>query len=265
MADVRGVVLDVDGTLVRGETAIPGAAEAVSRLRATCEVALVSNNPIKPPAAYAERLGRHDIPVDPERVLTSGTVTADHLAAEHPEDTHFVVGAPGFLELLDDRGLDTTDDPEAADVVVGSYDAEFDYDRLAESLWALDDESARFVGTDPDVTIPTDDKPLPGSGAIIGAMANVAERDPDLVAGKPAAPAREAVLETLGLPPEDVLVVGDRLNTDIALGAEGGMRTALVLTGVATREEVEDSEVRPDHVVESIRDVPALVDGVSPR
>lgn len=260
MADVRGVVLDVDGTLVRGATAIPGAAEAVRRLRETCEVALVSNNPTKPPAAYAERLGTHDIPVDPERVLTSGTVTADLLADDHADDDLFVVGAPGFEELLAERSLRTTEDPDAADVVVGSYDEGFDYHRLKESLWALADEATRFVGTDPDVTIPTEDRPLPGSGAIVGAMAGVAEREPDVIAGKPAEPTRRAVLATLGLPAEEVLVVGDRLNTDVALGVEGGMQTALVLTGVTERADVENSDVQPDHVLESIRDVPALVD-----
>jgi len=159
---------------------------------------------------------------------------------------------------LRERGLAVTDDPDAATVVLGSFDREFHYDRLAESLWALEDADA-FFGTDPDRTVPTDDRPIPGSGAIVAAMAGVAEREPDAMLGKPSHFARRTALERLGTDPTRTLVVGDRLDTDVALAGDD-MASALVLTGVDGRDDVADTGPRPTHVLESLADVGDALD-----
>jgi len=260
MTAIRGAVVDVDGTVLRGDAVCPGAREGLAALRdAGVETLYCSNNPSSRPPAYVERFADHDLAVDPDRVLTSATVTAAYLAREHADAAHFVVGSDPLRATLSDRGLAVIDDPEAADVVVGSWDDGFDYAELQRSLWALETADA-FYGTDPDRVVPTDDRPMPGSGAIVRSMAGVADRDPDAVLGKPHAFTRRLALDRLGTDPAETLVVGDRLDTDVALAADG-MASALVLTGIADREDVEaaPADRQPDHVLDTLADVAALL------
>jgi 4-nitrophenyl phosphatase len=256
----RGVVLDVDGTVVRGDTPIPGAHDALDTLDdAGLRRLFLSNNPTKAPSAYVDRFDRAGFAVDADEVMTSGTVTVRYLREHHADDTLFLVGEEGFRTQLDEADLSVVDDPDAAEAVVVSIDREFHFDRLTAALRALDD-GIPFIGTDPDVTIPTDEGLIPGSGAIIRAVAGVAERDPDRVLGKPDEYAQTLALDYLGVPAADCLVVGDRLNTDIALGARAGMTTVLVRTGVTDEDTLNTSDVRPDYVVDSIADIEQVLD-----
>jgi HAD superfamily hydrolase (TIGR01450 family) len=262
MTAIEGVVLDLDGTLVRGEGLVPGALDGWRTLRSAGVAVLVfSNNPTRHPADQVERLESLGIDVDVEEVLTSAIVTADYLAGARPDDAVFAVGSPVLRETLLDRGVTVTDDPDAGTVVVGSYDRDFDYDRLTESLWALEDADV-FLGTDPDRTVPTEDRPVPGSGAIVAAMAGVSERDPDAMLGKPSAVARRAALDRLGTDPERTLVVGDRLETDVAL-AGTAMQSALVLTGIDGREDLDDADHEPTYVFDSLADVDTVLDSAA--
>jgi 4-nitrophenyl phosphatase len=261
---VRSVVLDVDGTLVRGDRPIPGAIETVDRLRERgLGLLFLSNNPTRTPADYAERLASLGFSVGPDDVVTSGSLTADYVAAEYPESATYLLGEAGLREMLSARGVPVVSGPDRAEVVVTSIDREFTYDRLRETLWALDD--AVFLATDPDRTIPAPDRPVPGSGAIVAAVSEAADRDPDAMLGKPAETAAKAVESRVAGRGEEVLVVGDRLDTDIALGERAGLRTALVLSGASTRADAEISELVPDSVLDSVADVPDLLDVEEPR
>ncbi len=257
--DFSGAVLDVDGTVVRGNDPIPGAPAGYRRIRgAGIETLFVSNNPTKAPPAYVDRLGTAGYDVNADRVITAGTVTTEYLQRHHAADDLLCIGAPGLLDQFDEVGLSTTDDIEAADALVASIDHEFDYDDLCTGLWALD-RGIPFIGTDPDIVIPAPDRDVPGSGAVIRSLAAVAEREPDIVLGKPSAPAIEMVRERLQHPPEDCLVVGDRLDTDIALGARAGMTTALVLSGVTDEADVVESDVEPDHVLNDLGEIGRVI------
>jgi 4-nitrophenyl phosphatase len=258
----RGVVLDVDGTVLRGDDPIPGAAEGLDRLAADgLRRLFVSNNPTKRPPAYAERLRRAGFDATPDEVVTAGTITTAYLAAEHAADALFVVGEPALVEQLADAGLTVVDDERRADVVVVSIDRSFDYDRLTAALRACAGEDVALVGTDPDMVIPAAEGDVPGSGAIINAVAGVTGREPDVVLGKPSTQALDVVRDRLDVPPEECLVVGDRLDTDVALGERAGMTTALVRTGVAADVHLVDSDVRPDYVLDSLADVGTILDG----
>lgn len=256
----RGVVLDVDGTVVRGDEPIPGAAEGLDLL-ATAGLSrlFVSNNPTKRPPAYAERLRRAGFDAHPDEIVTAGTITTDYLADHHADDALFVVGEDALVEQLHDAGLSVVTDESHADTVVVSIDRSFDYDRLSAALRACDDEAVTLVGTDPDMVIPAAEGDLPGSGAIINAVAGVVGREPDVMLGKPSEPAQRIVRDRLGLPPADCLVVGDRLDTDIALGERAGMTTALVRTGVTDDRDLDRSDVRPDYVLDSLADVGSVL------
>lgn len=252
----RGVVLDVDGTVVRGDEPIPGAGAGLDAIEAAgLDRVFVSNNPAKRPEAYVERFAEAGFEVSASEVITAGMVTARYLREERPVDDLFVVGESGLVDILTDAGLAVVDAEESPDCLVASMDREFDYDTLCECLWTLSSDGVGFVGTDPDIVIPAVERDVPGSGAIINAVAGVAEREPDAVLGKPSDTAREMVLEHLGVPADSVLVVGDRLDTDIALGERAGMTTALVRTGVTDDARLAASSVTPDYVLDSLGDV----------
>lgn len=256
----EGVVLDVDGTLIRGNTPIPGAADALSRIRERgCAPLLISNNPIQTREAYCDRLTNHGFSLSPCELITAGTITGEYLAREHDSHTLYVVGEDGLREQLREAGLTLTTEYDRADVLVASIDREFTYEKLTEALWMLSDPETWLIGTDPDRTIPTEDREVPGSGAIINAISGVAGREPDTMMGKPSRTAIATVERTLGIGPEDCLIVGDRLDTDILLGVRAGMTTALVRTGVTDERALGESEIEPDYVLDSIAEIDSVL------
>ncbi|QZX99020.1 HAD-IIA family hydrolase [Halobaculum rubrum] len=258
---IRGVVLDVDGTVVRGRNPLPGAPETVESLRDVgLDVCFCSNNPTKGPPAYVDRLGAAGIDARVDEVVTAADSTVAYLREHHADDALYVLGEGGLIDQLSAAGLSVTSDHSEATAGVVSIDRSFDYDELSRALTALGDGTP-YVGTDPDRVIPGPDALVPGSGAVLNAVRGVLDHDPDAVLGKPSATARELVLDVLGHPPEECLVVGDRLDTDIALGADAGMTTALVLTGVTDREDVADSPYEPDHVLDDLRELDRVLDG----
>lgn len=255
----EGAILDLDGTVYRGDDLLPGADDGVADLRAAgASVLFVTNKPVDRRSEYTAKLDRLGVPCDDGDVITSATVTADFLATHRPDSVSYVVGEEPLREELRAAGLAVTDDPAAATVVVASMDRAFDYATLADALAALDDETL-FVATNPDRTCPVADGEIPDAAGMIGAIEGVTGRDLDRLMGKPSETMLRAASRRLGADPGDCLVVGDRLETDIAMGNRAGMTTVLVLTGVTDRGDLADSDVEPDHVVESLGAVGEVV------
>jgi HAD superfamily hydrolase (TIGR01450 family) len=253
--DLAGAIVDLDGTVYHGDHLLPGAAAGVRALRAAgLDLCFFSNNPIRDGDAYVERLQDLGIDARPGEACSAGAVTTEYLRANHANDAVMVVGDDGLRAQLRAADLTLTDDPDETDVLVGSWTRDFHYDDMHRALRAVDDETV-FLGTDPDRTVPHPGGEIPGSGAIIRALAGVTDREPDAVLGKPSAVARAAALDRLGAAPEDCLVVGDRLETDLAMGAEAGMTTVLVLSGVTDRADLAASARDPDFVIEGLGDV----------
>ncbi|WP_049925106.1 HAD-IIA family hydrolase [Halopiger goleimassiliensis] len=260
MTEYEAVILDVDGTILRGDELLPDTPAGFRALEAAgCERLLFSNNPTRDGTHYREKLAPHGIDVDPESVLTSASVSAAYLSATHSGEPVFLVGEDRLEAILEAAGVDLTDDPAAAEVVLGSVTTEFSYSMLRDALRALEGD-VPFYGTDPDTTIPVDDGRIPGSGAILAAMEAVADREPDAILGKPSSVAAETAIDRLEAPPDRTLVVGDRLNTDIALGNRAGMDTAVVLTGIADRDSIAASSVDPDYVLDSLGDLERVLE-----
>lgn len=257
---LRAAIVDLDGTIYRGETVVPGAPAAIQSLRdAGLSVLFFSNNPTKTPAQYVKRLAGMGIEVDEERVLTSGVVTAAYLAAHHRSEAIYLIGEEGLRRQLESVTLTT--DPEGAEVVVASIDRNLTFETLTKGVQALETGAHPFIGTDPDGMIPTaGGKSIPGTGAILGALSGAVGREPDLVLGKPSEQAVRMALERLGVAAEECLVIGDRVDTDIAMGGRNGMQTALVLSGAHTEWHIERFPDTPDAVFESIASVETLLD-----
>jgi len=255
----RGYILDLDGTVYRGEDIIPGAPQTIAALRQRgCGVVFLSNKPLERRQAYAEKLTRLGIPTSAEDVINSSLALARYLAREMPGATVYAIGEPSLLEELAEAGLGLSDKAEEIDVVVASFDRTFDFFKLNVGFQALR-RGARFLATNADPTCPVPAGEVPDAGAVIGALEGCSGRKVELIVGKPSPLIVEMALERLGLPAEVCLVVGDRLETDIVMGRRAGMATALVLTGVTRREDLAHAAVQPGYVLESIAEMSQII------
>jgi phosphoglycolate/pyridoxal phosphate phosphatase family enzyme len=255
----RGFILDLDGTVYLGERLLPGAGEAIEALRAGARrVCFLSNKPIQSRADYAAKLTRLGVPTPVDTVINSSYVLARYLAGEAPGARCFVIGEPPLVEELRAAGLAPVDDARV-DYVVVAFDRTFDYGKLDVALQAVTRHGARVVGTNPDRTGPVEGGEITGAAGMIGAVEGVTGRRVDPIVGKPSPITLRVTLDQLGLPAADCVIVGDRLETDIAMGRAAGLGTILVLTGVTRAGDPEIARWRPDHVVGSLGD---LLDGV---
>ncbi len=252
-AAYEGYALDLDGTVYLGEQLLPGARETIARLRAAGRrVVLLSNNPLMSSAGYAARLTRLGVPTGPDDVVNSSQVMVDYLRARFPGRRLFVIGEVSFREELLAAGFVLTDDPRKVDVVVAAFDRGFDYHKLQIAFDAIR-SGARFVATNRDPYCPVPGGGLPDCAAVIAAIEASTGGRVEEVVGKPSAVMANAVLDRLGLPPDRAIMVGDRLETDIAMGLLAGMHTALVLTGATRRSDLVGASVRPQFVLEDLR------------
>ena len=265
LADASVYVFDLDGVLYLGDTAIPHAAEAVMRLQsAGRRVYFLTNNSGKTRADYCEKLKRvNGLDVPESAVFTSAYATALYLKARGAEGRSvFVIGEPGLAaELREAGGLVPVIDPEGADhtdidyVVVG-IDRKFTYDKLRFAHAAITRGHAQFLATNRDATFPMEDGEIPGGGSLVAALATAAGREPVTI-GKPETHAYEAILRAAKVTAAESVMVGDRLDTDIAGGRRAGARTVLVLTGVTSAARAADAPPaqRPDVIIGDLREL----------
>lgn len=243
------VVCDIDGVLIRGKEAVPGAAATLAALRQRgISVALATNNASRTPEEVAAWLQAAGLQADPAMVVTSAQAAALLLS---PGERALVVGTEALLREVDAAGAVRVSDPRQADVVVVGFNPDLRYVHLRDAALALH-HGARFLATNLDANLPTGDAPLPGNGAICAALTVATGREPE-VAGKPGAALIERALAAGAERPDGpVLVVGDRLETDIVAGAAAGCDTALVLTGASAIEQVADADPAPTWVLPDV-------------
>lgn len=249
-------LLDVDGVLVRDSEPISGAAVALAALNEAGCVLLLTNNSTRSRGQHAKRLNRLGFDVRADQVLSSSYLVAEYLRDAHGMVSVWVIGEDGLRGELLAAGHRLAARPEAADAVVVGMDRGISYRVLADGLRALR-SGARFIATNEDGTFPTPGGVQPGAGAMVGALRGMGF-SPNAVIGKPSPIALHMALRGLTVAPERVVVIGDRLETDILGGRDAGLDTALVLSGISTREEIDRSGIRPTWIAE---DLAALVRG----
>jgi 4-nitrophenyl phosphatase len=245
---IKSVVLDLDGVLWRGDEALPGMVELFAWLHeAQFPYMLATNNSSRTRQDYFVKLEKMGVPgVPEERILTSSVATAAYLQSRYMAGTRIhVLGMKGLREALDSAGfdIDGADDSPPEIVVVG-IDFELTYAKLKETARHLLN-GAEFIGTNPDKTFPLPDGLVPGTGSLIAALEATAGR-PATIIGKPGKPMFQAALDMLGTAPSQTLMVGDRLDTDIAGAKHAGLQTALLLSGVTSEEDLAESDLWPD-------------------
>ena len=261
MARLRGALVDLDGTVYRGNRLVPGADAGLDALStAGVTPVFLSNNATKRPAEYREKLAELSIEVPVERILNSAAISADYLAAHHPDAGVYVVGEASLRAELRDAGLSVVSDPAATDVVLASLDRSFDYDTLQDVLDADRGGETLLFATNPDRTCPVERGEIPDCGAVIGAIEGLLGRDLDRVLGKPSQETIDVALSRLGVAPDECVMIGDRLETDVRMGELAGMETALVLSGVTDRADLAAADVEPDHVLDSLADAREILE-----
>lgn len=262
---VRGCVLDLDGTVYRGMTPIRGAIEAVRRLQqASVPVAYLSNNASVSRAGVAAKLTGLGLEAHPKEVITGTSLAANYVRHHYPGKKALLIGEPGLLDELRLAGVkcceagDSCFRAEEYGVVVVGCDRHFNYRKLNQALQVTLTGGA-LVATDGDATYPTENGLMPGTGAVLAGIERAAGFRA-IVAGKPSEYSASQASAMLGLPARACLVIGDRLDSDIAVGRHLG-GSAHVFTGVTTEEELRKAtgDQKPDFV---FPDLPAVVEAV---
>lgn len=258
MSQIEGMIIDLDGVLWRGEEPLGPLAQWFQRLEALgLHWVFATNNATRTVEAYLEKFRRLGLPrVRPEQVVNSILATVEALRERWPQGARvYIIGEAGLYQGLAQAGFPHTEDWTQAQAVVVGLDRQLTYDKLARATLALR-RGAWFVGTNPDRSFPTPQGLQPGAGAILAALEAASDVRPTIM-GKPAPYLFRVALQRLGTRPETTLVVGDRLETDILGGQRAGCPTALVLSGVTSREQALSGSVQPDLVV---RDFGHLLD-----
>ncbi len=251
-----GYIFDLDGTTYLGDHLIPGAREVIARLRRLGSlIVFLSNKPLEPRSSYAAKLTRLGIVTPPQDVINSTQALIHHLRAQSPSARLFVIGEQALLDEFRDEGFVLTDVPGEIDIVVAAFDRTLDYAKLNTAHQALI-RGTHFYATNADKTCPIEGGEIPDCAGVIAFLEATTGRQVEIVAGKPSRYILRAALDRLGVPLERCLMVGDRLATDIYMGYSAGMDTALVLTGVTTREMLVRSEFKPTLILDSLADVP---------
>jgi NagD protein len=248
-------IFDLDGTIYLGDALLPTAFGTITHLRGLgCRTVFLSNNPTRTRGSYAAKLSRLGLPTPPEDVINSSWVMVDFLRRHLPGGQLFVVGEEPLRRELQAAGFGLTDDVAKIDAVIASFDRTFVYRKLQIAFDAIR-AGARFFATNADRYCPTPDGGQPDAGAIIAAIEACTNTRVEEVVGKPSRRMVEAILEPLGLPASRCIITGDRLETDVRMGLENGMDTALALTGATDRAALAVSSVRPTYVLSKLSDL----------
>ena len=247
---------DMDGVLVREESAIPGAAEFVKTLQEHGRrFLLLTNNSIFTARDLRARLRASGIDVPEEAIWTSALATAKFLADQSPGGSAFVIGESGMTSALHDAGFVLTE--RGPDYVVLGETRTYSFEAITRAI-RLIEGGARFIATNPDASGPSPFGTLPATGSVAALISRATGIEPYYV-GKPNPLMMRSALNQLEAHSESTVMVGDRMDTDVIAGVEAGLRTILVLTGSTKRPDVERYPYRPTRIVDSIADVIPIV------
>ena len=258
MDQIKNLILDMDGVLWHGEKPLHGLADFFATLQQCgIQFVLATNNASKTPAMYVEKLARFGVTVAQDQVFTSAEATGSYVEQAYVAGTAvFVVGAVGLQEAMrrrDFRLLSVAEvmAGETAEFVVAGFNPNVTYPELAAGS-LLVHKGARFIGTNPDLTFPSEYGPLPGAGSLLALIQAATGVQPTVI-GKPGPLIFQMAMQKLGGTPQNTAMVGDRLETDIAGGKAAGIQTILVLSGISQQKDLSHGiPHQPDYIFEGI-------------
>jgi len=245
-------LLDMDGTLYLGEELIPGARDFIHKLRDREKKFLfLTNNSSKGVMDYVNKLHQLGFGfVGEEHVFTSGKATILYLHKNFAGKEVYLLGTPALESEFSIEGIKISSEPE---VIVVGFDRTLTYAKMIE-VCDLVRSGLPYIATHPDLNCPVEGGFIPDIGAIMAFIKASTGRDPDVVVGKPNKPMIEMIADRIGVPTEKMVMVGDRLYTDIAMG-QHGLKTILTLSGETKMEDISRSSFSPDLVIDSVKDL----------
>ncbi len=250
IVDVDAFVFDLDGTIYLGDKVIGDALNTLAKLQEMGrKVYFLTNNSSKAKGEYVAKLAKMGYDCKEEQVLSSTMATILYLNKHCAGKTVYPLGTKSFENDLIEGGIKVVD--KNADIVVLAYDSTLTYAKMQEANWMLLNGSD-FIATHPDDVCPSDLGDMPDVGAILAMFKVSSKREPSVICGKPNAPMAELLEGVVGLPKDRIAMVGDRLYTDIAFGIKNGYKSIAVLSGEATMEEINKSDLNPDYILASV-------------
>jgi 4-nitrophenyl phosphatase len=256
LKNIKGLIIDMDGVLWRDNSPIGNLVALFEGIKALgLKFILATNNASRTVEEYHAKLNSFDVTLEEWQVINVAQATGIFLKDKYPEGVRaYVVGQPSLKKTLESYGVELVDESHPnIDVVVASIDFEVNYQKLKHASLLIQ-AGAEFIGTNPDVTFPTPEGFIPGSGTVIGAI-EIASGTKAKMIGKPHPLLYEMALKRLSLAPDEVLAVGDRLETDIAGAQAAGIHTAQVLTGVSTRSQGEAFRPVPEIIIDNFSEL----------
>lgn len=249
MKQYKGYLIDLDGTVYRGNEIIPEAVDFVKRLKKSqIPYLFVTNNSSRTPAQFAEKLTNLGIEASEEQVFTTSGATANYIYEQKKNASVYVIGEEGILTAIKEKGFSFAG--EDADYVVMGIDREISYEKLSIACLAVRN-GATFISTNGDIAFPSERGLVPGNGSLT-AVVSVSTRTEPIFIGKPESIIMEQALKVIGTKKEETLMVGDNFDTDIMAGINAGMDTLLVHTGVTTKELLLTYKQQPTYVVDTL-------------
>ncbi|MDD6199928.1 MAG: HAD-IIA family hydrolase [Firmicutes bacterium] len=248
-------LFDMDGTLYIGDRLFSFTRELLETIRSTGRRYLfLTNNSSTSVADYIRKLEKLGISAQYEDFLTSSQATAYYLKKHHPGKRLYVCGTRSLKEELSREGFPITENPDDTECIVMGFDTELTFRKLEDVSRMLCTRELPYIATNPDYVCPTEFGSVPDCGSVCDMLFNVSGKRP-LVIGKPTALMPRLAMEKWGTAPEETLVVGDRIYTDIKSGLNAGTLTALVMSGETTRKILEASPDKPHLVLKDAGEI----------
>ncbi|HEY5556211.1 HAD-IIA family hydrolase [Acetobacterium sp.] len=250
----KGFLCDMDGVIYHGNRLLPGVSEFVNWLYAEDKNFLfLTNSSERSPIELKEKLNRLGLEIDESHFYTSALATAKFIKDQAPGCSAYVIGEPGLINALYDAEISMND--VNPDYVIIGETRNYNYNNILRAV-RLIQKGAKLIGTNPDLTSPTEKGIIPACRAFVAPIELVTGKAAYYV-GKPNPLMMRTGIKRLGVHSEDAAIIGDRMDTDIIAGIESGLTTLLVLSGVSTLETVDDFPYRPDHILTGIDEIVA--------
>lgn len=250
--DAEVFLFDLDGTIYLGDRPIGDAINTLKKL-SECgkRVFFLTNNSSRDKGEYIVKLSKMGYDAAPEQILTSTMATIRYLKTRAVGKTVYPVGTPTFINEIAAAGIKLSDN---ADIVLLAFDTTLNYEKIWKANVLLD-SGKEFIATHPDIVCPSDKGDMPDVGALMALLECSCGRAPSVICGKPYSPMAEIINEIVAVPKEKIVMVGDRLYTDILFGINNGYQSLLVLSGETTKEMLNDSGVQPTYVLPSVNEL----------
>jgi len=250
LRDIQLFLLDMDGTIYLGNRLFPCTKPFLQLLKDQGKrFIFLTNNSSKNRNIYVEKLRKMEIEAEPDDIFTSGEATTIYLNQTAPGAKLYLVGTSYLEDEFRQAGFALTD--QNPDYVVLGFDTTLTYQKL-ETLCNLVRDGKPFIATHPDINCPAEHGFIPDVGSFLALIESSTGRRPDLIIGKPNRSIIDAVIDKYHVKREEIAMVGDRLYTDIKVGANAGISSVLVLSGETTLDDLKQSDVRPDYIFDDL-------------